>query len=289
MQVGAVFPQTEIGDDPGAVREWAQGVTELGYRHILAYDHVLGADPAVHEGWDGFYRLEHTFYEPLVLFSHLAALCPLELLTGVLVAPQRQTALIAKQAATLDVLCGGRLRLGMGIGWNEVEYQALGRSFSERGRVLDEQIELLRRLWSTESVTFNGRYDTVVGAGIAPLPLQRPIPIWLGAVAPAALRRVGRLADGWLPQVAPGPRLERALEVIGEAATSVGRDPTAIGLEGRLEWSVPDRNTFERHAERWRQTSATHLTVNTMLAGLGDVGGHLGALTVAAEILLDRS
>ncbi len=286
MRVGVVFPQTEIGTDLGAVRAYAEAATDLGYHHILAYDHVLGADPEVHEGWQGYYDVHDTFYEPMVLFAYLAAICPLELATGILIAPQRQTALIAKQAATLDVLSGGRLRLGLGLGWNAVEYQALGRDFGDRGRRLDEQIELLRLLWTRPSVTFRGEHDTVVGAGIAPLPVQRPIPLWLGAVAPAALRRVGRLADGWLPQVPPGHHLDEAFQVVARSAQEVGRDPRTIGIEGRLEWSPSDPATFERQFEKWQGSPATHVSLSTMRTGLGAVDGHIEALTSAAEVLL---
>jgi probable F420-dependent oxidoreductase len=287
VQVGVVFPQTEIGDDPGAVRALAAAAHDLGYRHLLAYDHVVGADPAVHQGWSGPYDIGDTFYEPMVLFAHLAALWPLEFVTGILIAPQRQTVLVAKQAATLDRLAGGKLRLGVGLGWNRVEYQAMGMSFEERGRRLEEQLVLLRRLWSEDSVTFRGELDTVIGAGIAPPPLQRPIPLWVGAVAPPALRRVGRLADGWLPQVPPGPRMNEALGVITAAAREAGRDPTGLGIEGRLEWSVAvrDHQLFERHVDKWRSSPATHLSVSTMHAGLVGADQHIAALQEAAGVL----
>lgn len=289
MQVGVVFPQTEIGNDPGAIRAYAEAVTDIGYQHILAYDHVLGADPTVYRDWQGPYDINSSFHEPMVLFSYLTAVCPLEMVTGILIAPQRQTALVAKQAAALDVLSRGRLRLGLGLGWNAVEYQALGKNFHDRGGRLDEQIELLRLLWTQPSVTFEGRYDQVIGAGLSPLPVQRPIPIWLGAVADAALRRVGRLADGWLPQVPPGPRMDQALEIIADASQAWGRDAKRIGIEGRLEWSVADRATFERHAQKWRNSPATHLSINTMHAGLATADLHIEALRHAAEIVLAPS
>src|SRR5882757_1142067 len=186
MQIGVVFPQTELGGDVGAVRAYARGVDELGFRHLLAYDHVLGADPEVHRDWTHRYTAATTFHEPFVLFGHLAALTGLELVTSVLVLPQRQTALVAKQAAEVDLLSRGRLRLGVGLGWNAVEYEALGKSFSDRGRRVGEQVELLRRLWTEPTVNFDGTYETVTGAGLAPLPRQRPIPVWFGATSPAA-------------------------------------------------------------------------------------------------------
>ena len=181
MRIGAVFPQTEIGSDPVVVRAWAAAAEELGYQHILAYDHVVGADPAGHPGWSGPYDVDSTFHEPFVLFGYLAAITSLELVTNVIILPQRQTALVAKQAAEVDLLTGGRTRIGVGLGWNPVEYQALGKPFTDRGRRLGEQVELLRRLWTERSVTFSGEYEQVTAAGLAPLPVQRPIPVWFGA------------------------------------------------------------------------------------------------------------
>jgi probable F420-dependent oxidoreductase len=285
MQIGAVFPQTEIGADPGAVRAYAERVQELGFAHILAYDHVVGADPAVHAPWRGPYDLHTTFHEPLVLFGYLAAITTLELVTGVIILPQRQTALVAKQAAEVDLLSEGKLRFGIGVGWNAVEYEALGKSFTDRGKREEEQIGLLRRLWTDQSVTFNGDYETVTGAGLAPMPVQRPIPIWLGGSSPAAYRRAGRLADGWFPQVLPGPKLDDARGIVDAAAKEAGRDPAAIGMEGRVSWGEGGAATLLDHVERWRTAGASHLSVNTMGAGLASVDGHLDALTQAADAL----
>src|ERR1039458_6097950 len=189
MQIGVVFPQTEIGPDVGALRAYALRVEELGYAHLLAYDHVLGADPRVHQGWEGPYDVSTTFHEPFVLYGYLAAITSLELVTGIIILPQRQTALVAKQAAEVDILTGGRFRLGVGLGWNAVEYEALGMDFSTRGRRIDEQVALLRRLWTERTVTHQGSYEKVTGAGLAPPPRQRPIPIWFGAQSETALRR----------------------------------------------------------------------------------------------------
>src|SRR4051812_37821183 len=214
MRIGVVFPQTELGGDVGAVRAYGEHVEELGYRHVLAYDHVLGADPEVHSRWAGPYDVHTTFHEPFVLFGYLAAITSLELVTGIVILPQRQTALVAKQAAEVDLLSGGRLRLGVGLGWNAVEYEALGKDFTDRGRRITEQVDLLRRLWTEPTVTFHGRYETVTAAGLAPLPVQRPIPVWIGASSEPALRRAGRIADGWFPQVVPGPKLDEAIEIV---------------------------------------------------------------------------
>lgn len=210
MRIGVVFAQTEIGGDPAAVRAYGQRVEELGFAHILAYDHVVGADPEVHQGWQGPYNIDSTFHEPFVVFGYLAALTSLELVTGVIILPQRQSVLVAKQAAEVDLLTGGRFRLGIGLGWNAVEYEALGEEFTNRGRRSEEQVEVMRKLWTERSVTFDGKYHAVTGAGLAPLPTQRPIPVWFGAASDRAYERAGRLGDGWFPMMEPGPGLDYA-------------------------------------------------------------------------------
>lgn len=285
MRVGVVFPQTELGGDPGALRAYGQQVEELGFTHILAYDHVVGADPAVHRGWDGPYDVHTTFHEPFVMFGYLAAVTStVELVTGVIILPQRQTVLVAKQAAEVDLLSDGRLRMGVGLGWNTVEYEALGEDFTNRGRRSEEQIELLRRLWTEQTVTFDGRYHRVTGAGLAPMPVQRPIPVWVGARSTRALERAGRLADGWFPMMPPGPKLDHARDVVGRAALAVGRDPAVLGMEGRANWTGnPDDVVEELSA--WEAAGATHAGVNTMGAGLRDVDEHLAALERVAGAL----
>jgi probable F420-dependent oxidoreductase len=284
MQIGVIFPQSEIGGDVGAVRAYGQRVEQLGYQHLLAYDHVLGADPAVHKGWDGPYDVNTTFHEPFVLFGFLAALTSLELVTGVIILPQRQTALVAKQAAEVDLLTQGHFRLGVGLGWNAVEYEALGKDFSTRGRRVGEQIELLRRLWTQPSVTFAGNAEQITGAGIAPLPIQRPIPLWFGAHSLAGLSRAGRVGDGWFPQAPPGPKLDRLRKMVDEAAVEVGRDPSTLGMEGRLNYKG---NTADLVAEaaQWEKLGASHVGINTMRAGLETVDDHLAVLAdVAVEL-----
>ena len=288
MKVGVVFPQTEIGGDKEAVRSYAQAVSDLGYDHILAYDHVVGADTRVHAGWDGPYDLRSTFHEPLVLFGYLAAISSLELVTGIVILPQRQTALVAKQAAEVDQLSGGHFRLGVGIGWNAVEYEALGKEFSNRGQRMVEQVALMRRLWTEESVTFEGRFEKVTGAGIAPLPLQRPIPVWFGASSAPALRRAGQLADGWFPLLAPGPQLDEALSVIQGAALEAGRDPSRIGMEGFISVGDGDLSQLQQQGELWRSYGASHIALDTMRAGLGGVDDHVAVLAAAAEVLLNK-
>jgi probable F420-dependent oxidoreductase len=283
VNIGVVFPQTEIGADRGAIRSYAQRVEELGFSHVLAYDHVLGADPAVHAPWTGPYDVDTTFHEPFVLFGYLAGFTSLELVTGIIIVPQRQTALVAKQAAEVDLLTGGRFRLGVGLGWNAVEYEALGKSFADRGRRLDEQVELMRRLWTERSVTFAGAYEKVTAAGLAPLPVQRPIPLWFGGSSARAYARVGRLADGWFPQMPPDSRLDDARRIIATAAEEAGRDPALIAMEGRVSWGGAER--LIDHVGRWQAAGASHVSINTMGAGLGSVDGHLEALAEAARAL----
>ncbi|BDY26498.1 LLM class F420-dependent oxidoreductase [Mycolicibacterium mageritense] len=285
MRIGVVFPQTELGGDPGAVRAYAQRVEELGYTHILAYDHVVGADPTAHSGWNGPYDIDTTFHEPLVMFGYVAAVTThVELVTGVIILPQRQTTLVAKQSAEVDLLSGGRLRLGVGIGWNAVEYEALGEDFSNRGKRSAEQIELLRKLWTERSVTFAGDHHSVTGAGLAPLPVQRPIPVWIGSASEAGYRRAGRLADGWFPMMAPGPQLDAARAVVEKAAVDVGRDPAEIGMEGRANWRG-DVDAVFGEITAWADAGASHLAINTMGAGLRTVDDHLAALTEVATVL----
>src|SRR3954452_12398079 len=215
MRVGVVFPQTEIGAERGGVRAYIEGVRDLGFAHLLAYDHVVGADPSHYVGWRGPYTHEKLFHEPFVLFGYAAALAPeLELVPGVIILPQRQTALVAKQAAEVDVLTGGRFRLGIGIGWNAVEYEALGQDFRTRARRFEEQIALLRRLFKEPVVTHEGRFDRITAAGLKPLPVQRPIPLWIGGSAEPALRRAARLADGFFPQLPLDGGWERTLELM---------------------------------------------------------------------------
>ena len=288
MQIGVVFPQTEIGADRGAVRAYAERIEALGFEHLLAYDHVLGADPEVHTPWRGPYNVDTTFHEPFVLFGYLAAVTSVELVTAIIILPQRQTALVAKQAAEVDLLTNGRFRLGVGLGWNAVEYEALGADFSDRGRRVGEQIELMRRLWTERSVTYAGTYEHVTGAGLAPLPVQRPIPVWFGAASEPAYRRAGRLADGWFPQVPPGPALDAARAIVDEAARSAGRDPSALGMEGRVSWTAAGIDKLVDHVGRWRAVGASHVSINTMGAGLGSVDGHLAVLGTAAEALIPQ-
>ncbi len=288
MELGVVFPQTEMGGDPGAVRAYAQGAQDLGYRHLMIYDHVLGADPAGHPGWSGPYTAATTFHEPLVLFGFLAAVAPqLDPVAGVIILPQRQTALVAKQAAEVDCLTGGRLRLGIGIGWNDVEYQALGMSFENRGRRFEEQIDLLRRLWLEPVVTFEGRYHRVVAAGINPRPVQRPIPLWIGASAEPAIKRAARLAEGYFPLRPLAGGWPATVRKVREWVREAGRDPETFGVHARVSAATGSPDDWRREAEEWRSLGARYLSVNTMGAGLDGPDAHLRRLERAFAALSD--
>jgi probable F420-dependent oxidoreductase len=279
MRFGVVFPQTEIGTDPMTIRDFAQTAEDLGYHHILAYDHVIGANPASRPGWRAPYTHRDAFHEPFVLFGYLAgATRKIELVTGIIILPQRQTVLVAKQAAALDVLSGGRLRLGIGIGWNPVEYEALGENFQNRGRRCEEQIDVMRKLWTQELVSFAGKWHKIMDAGLNPLPIQRPIPVWFGATDERALRRLARLGDGWFPLLAPDDRCRAAIETIHSHARAAGRDPMSIGIEGRISLSQGSEETWLKQIAQWRDLGATHLTVNTMKAGLATPAAHIDAI-----------
>jgi probable F420-dependent oxidoreductase len=286
MRLGVIFPQTEIGSNPAVIRDFAQAVEGMGFHHLVVYDHVLGADTTNRPGWLA-YTIEDAFHEPFVLFGHLAAVTTrLELATGVIILPQRQTALAAKQAAEVDVLSGGRLRLGVGLGWNSVEYEVLGMEFGTRGARIAEQVRLMRALWTQERVTFRGRWHTVVEAGIRPLPVQRPIPVWMGGQDDRVLRRLARMADGWiagggLPNPftrTPARKPRETVDRLRALVAGAGRDPAALGIEGRVSVAQGTADDWRRLAGEWRDLGATHLSVATMRAGLATPDAHLEAL-----------
>jgi len=279
MRYGVVFPQTEIGADAAIIRDFAQTAEGLGYHHILAYDHVIGANLTSRPGWQPPYAYKDSFHEPFVLFSYLAGLTKsVELVTGVIILPQRQTVLVAKQAAVLDVLSGGRLRLGIGIGWNPVEYEALGENFKNRGRRSEEQVEVMRKLWTQDLVTYEGQWHKITDAGLNPLPIQRPIPIWFGGSDDRALHRLARLGDGWFPLMEPDDKCRAAIEKIRSYAREVGRDPKNIGIEGRVTFGQSSPQEWARAIEAWKNLGATHVTVNTMKAGLATPAAHIEAI-----------
>jgi len=289
VKVGVVFPQVEIGRDPGAIREYTHAVADLGFAHVLVYDHVLGADPEAHAPWTGSYDFKHMFHDAFVLLGYMAALEPrLEYATSTITAPQRQTALLAKQAAGVDVLTEGRFRLGVGLGWNPVEYEALGMDFGDRGRRLEEQIDVLRLLWANDAVTYNGRWHTISAAGINPLPERRDIPIWVGAFAEAAVKRTARLADGlfiW-PRRDQLPDPATTIDHVRGLVEDAGRDPDAFGFEGQLPVSaLGSADAWAQDAERWRAAGATHVALNTVGGGLQGAAEHIRRLADVAEAI----
>lgn len=277
MQIGVTFPQNEIGADPAVVRAYAQAIEGLGYQHVVVFDHVLGADPTQRPGWRG-YTQHDMFHEPFVLFGYLAAITHLELVPAVIILPQRQTALVAKQAAEVDVLSGGKLRLGVGVGWNPVEYEALGMDFHTRGRAVEEQIEVLRLLWGQEIVSYNGKFHTIHEAGLNPLPTRRSIPIWLGGQAEVLLQRVARLGDGWFPQGRPDEQMGEVVERLRVLIKEAGRDPATVGIEARVSANAGTLDELVRQTEGWRALGATHISINTMGAGFTSPDEHIAAI-----------
>jgi len=276
MRLHAIFPQTEIGNDPGSIAAFRARDRGLGFDGLVAYDHVLGADPA-RPNWSGPYTIESSFHEVFVLFGFAAAVTKrLQLSTGVLILPQRQTALVAKQAAALDVLSGGRLRLGVGVGWNWVEFDSLGMSFKDRGKRIEEQIALLRELWTKPSVTFEGMWHHIDRAGLNPLPVRRPIPLWMGADSAPGIRRAARLADGFFAHFAANDEGRAEVAQFWQWVKEAGRDPTRIGLECRAGARMSD-DELSRAAEAFRAMGATDLEFNTMRAGFRSPDEHLAA------------
>ncbi len=276
MQIGIVFPQTEIGDDPDDVARFATTAESLGYRHLLAYDHVLGANTASRPDWFGPYTSKSLFHEPFVLFGYLAGITrEIGFATGVLILPQRQTALVAKQAASLDVLCGGRLRLGIGIGWNAVEYEALGENFKNRGRRSEEQIEVMRKLWAASEVEYEGEFHRIPDAGILPLPPRRNIPIWIGGMAPVIAERVGRIADGWMPMAQK--TLPDEIARMRASAKAAGRDPDRIGIECIIPPSATPAEARDRITQL-ADLGVSHVSYSLMNLGLGGASAHIDAL-----------
>ena len=279
MKFGVVFPQTEIGSDPGAVREYAQAAESLGYEHIIAFDHVLGANAESRPGWSGAYRHTDGFHEPFVLFAYLAGLTEtIGLTTAVIILPQRQTVLVAKQAAAIDVLSNGRLRLGIGTGWNAVEYEALGEDFGNRGRRSEEQIALMRELWTNELVTFHGRWHTVTDAGLKPMPVQQPIPVWFVGRADQVIKRVAETGDGWFPLFPPNDEARELIERMRSMASDAGRDPADIGIESFVAHRGRSPDEWIADVKTWSELGATHLSVNTMNSGITSPQGHIDAI-----------
>jgi probable F420-dependent oxidoreductase len=285
MKIGAIYPQAEIETDGGAVRAFAQGVEAMGYDHILGFDHVLGANRASRPGAFMPYDLDTTFQEPLVMFSHMAACTKtVGFMTAVLVLPQRQAALVAKQVACLDILSEGRFRLGVGTGWNSVEYESLGMDFATRGKRIEEQVAVMRQLWTQRAVTFNGQDHTITDAGLMPMPVTRPIPVWFGGGndrvlfgKPAnlnVLRRIARLGDGWIQQDMPRERARELIDTFHGFCREYGRDPAAVGIEAVFHLRKGEEDSWSDEVPPWRDM-VSHMGLNTMGQKLFGVDAHL--------------
>jgi probable F420-dependent oxidoreductase len=285
MRIGAVLPHNEIGTDASAIRHYLQGLEELGIDHLLVYDHVLGADRNRPGGFSGAYDKDVAFHEPLTFFAFAAGVTrTMSFASTVMILPQRQAVLVAKQAAEVAVLSGDRLRLGVGTGWNVIEYQGLNEDFGTRGRRQAEQIELMRRLWSDDVVDFHGEFHTVEGAGINPRP-SRPVPIWFGAGAPVALARCGRLGDGWMPLGGPNDAARDAIATIRAAREAAGRSMDDFGIQAQAQFAGGTSERWRSHAEKWQALGATHLAVATHNAGPTDADGHLARVRAYLDAL----
>ena len=277
MKLGAILPQTEIGNDTGAVRDFIQAVEAIGFDYMGIYDHVLGADTSVRPGWRGFYTSADPFREVFVLYGYAAGITSrIELSTCIVILPQRQTVLAAKQAAEIDLLSGERFRLGIGIGWNDVEYTGLGEEFHNRGARVVEQVELMRKLWAEDVVTFDGKWHTVEAAGILPRP-RRQIPIWFGGTDERVLRRTVDIGDGWFPLEA-GERGIELLRKLRAIAVEQGRDPATIGVDVRIPMAGTDEGSRAALVESWRAEGVSHMAVVTMRAGHKTVDDHIDAI-----------
>jgi probable F420-dependent oxidoreductase len=278
MEIGIVLPHHEIGVDPGAIRAFAQGAEAMGFTHILLYDHVLGADPNRPGGWKNRpYDKDVRFHEPLTTFAFIAGVTEtIDLMTTVLILPQRQTVLVAKQAAQVAILSNGRFRLGVGTGWNPVEYEGLNENFHTRGKRQAEQVDLMRRLWSEDSLTYRGQYHTVSAASINPRP-RAPIPIWFGGGAPALIQRCAELGDGWIPLMGPTPEAAEIIRTLKAQRAAAGKSWDGFGIQAQAQFRGGDPDRWRSHAGRWRELGATHLAVATHNAGVVGVDAHLRA------------
>jgi probable F420-dependent oxidoreductase len=275
MQLGAVLPHNEIGTDPGAIKAYLQGLEDLGVTNLLAYDHVLGADPDRPGGFQGPYDKDVAFHEPLTFFAFAAGVTTsLEMVSSVMILPQRQTVLVAKQAAEVAVLSGNRLRLGIGTGWNRVEYVGLNETFTNRGRRQAEQVELMRRLWTEPSFEFAGEFHTIDRAGINPLP-SAPIPVWFGGSADAAIERCARLGDGWVPLGTPNDSSRDRIATIRTIREAAGLSMDGFAIQAQAQYAGGGPDRWRTHAERWQGLGATHLAIATHNAGPTGADGHL--------------
>lgn len=287
MDIGAVIPHNEIGNDPGAIRAYAQGVEALGLTHLLVYDHVVGVDRDRPGGFEGPYDKDVAFHEPFVLYGFLAACTTtVDLVTAVLILPQRQTVLVAKQAAELAILSGDRFKLGVGVGWNTVEYDALKEEFGNRGRRQAEQVELMRRLWTEDAFSYRGDYHAFEHASILPRP-NKPIPVLFGGSAPALIDRCARLGDGWMPLGSPNEKSEARLAEMRRIREESGWSWDGFAIMSQAQYAGGSPERWRSHAEKWNDLGATHLAIATHNAGPTDVDGHLARIVEYRTAIAD--
>lgn len=285
MKIGAVFPQTEIQSDPVIIKDFAQGVEALGFDHLVAYDHIVGKNTTDIPDWNMPYSHESSFQEPLMLFSYLAGVTSrLEFMPGVIILPQRQTTLVAKQAANLDIYSNGQLRLGVGIGWNQVEYEALNESFTGKGPRMDEQMAFLRQCWTEETFVFKSDMHSMNNGGIKPLPKQQPIPLWVGGFSEPAMRRAARLGDGWLPYALPGDKAKSIIQKFEAMVRDVGRDPASVPVENIIYMGTTLGDAIRpvaaaiEEALQWNSAGAYAVSFDTMGSNFATIDAHLAAL-----------
>ena len=304
MRIGVIFPQNQagigifgtqsvapFGTDPVAVRDWAQAADDLGFDHIGLYEHIIGPDLARHPGLAGGYTNENIWHEPLILCGFLAACTRrINFFTSILLLALRQTVVTAKQAAEVDVLSGGRLRLGVGVGRVPFEYDALGQEYHNRGARIAEQVRLMQALWTQPSVTFAGRWHTIDGGGINPLPVQRPIPVIMGGMADATVRRAARLGDGWIVggkylSHPPDDQARQPRDLLHESLVAAGRSVESVAVYGAMGIAHVPEAEWAARAEAWRQFGATHLLIETMGAGLGSPAEQVQVLSRIKDVI----
>lgn len=287
MKIGVIYPQNELGGNPDAVSRIGLAAEELGYEHLLAYDHVVGATHDREPKLWGPYTDKHPFHDPFVMFAYLAGLTQrISFVTGILILPQRQTALVARQSADLDLLSKQRLRLGVGIGWNYVEYESLGEDFHTRGKRIEEQIKLLRQLWTKPLVTFDGKFDQIDRAALNPRP-HANIPVWMGGFADVALQRAVVLADGFIfadGAVDAFEHVSRLKQYLRQAERATDN----FGLHcNMLKAKTPDQVT--ETVMRWRDVGGTHVSVNTMGQNFTTIDQHIDYMKAVADALRNAS
>ena len=286
MDFGISFPQTQIGNDPAIIRNFVETAEGLGFERLTLVDHILGAKEAKDAPWAVHYTIEYGFHEPLTLFAWIAGFTKsIQLVTANVVLPQRQTELVAKQAAQIDILTGGRMVLGIGVGWSKSEFEALNMNFANRGARIEEQVNLLRRLWTDELVEFEGKWHKISEMGMNPRPIQQPIPIWFGAMEEVAVRRAARIGDGWLmsPRGKPDDQMKKLVEAFYEEAVSAGRNVNGLGIDATVFAEDRGPNEWLSEAQAWRDLGATSITFRTSESGFTHIDQHINAMRRLAE------